>query len=153
MNYSEGWLTNAIKYLEKSVFIYRNGINIALPIENSQRLDRIVRYVTSYVELANEGNTVLFTPYTTKDGKEIYDTLEIIKTITEQKNSDENQGNLIEPIGEDGKEPKIFPSKNIYEALNTLAKEINRGGNKFEIISTMDIFENMNNTISGSNTI
>ena len=150
MNYSEGWLTNAIKYLEKSVFIYRNGVNIALPIENSQRLDRLVRYVSSYVEIADAGNAVLFTPYTTKDGKEITDTLEAIKAVSEQKNSNENQGNLIEPIVEAGKEPKILPSKNIYEALNTLAKEINRGGNDFEIISNMDIFENMNNTIEGT---
>lgn len=151
MSYSEGWLVNAIKYLENSVFIYRNGQNISLPIENSQRLDRIGRYISSYADIAIESGAVLFTPFITESGQVIKDTLTAIKATEEKKEENKDSsgyGNLIEPINRgEGQEPIVFESKNIYEALNSLAKRIASGGYSFNIVYTTNVYDNMDLTV------
>lgn len=153
MSYSQGWLVNAIKYLENSVFIYRNGLNIALPIENSQRLDRLNRYVTSYAEVALQSGTLLFTPYTyyetdesgTEKKVEVTDPLEAISKIEEKKEA--NDGNLIDTIEGGRGEGQDFTvsSSNVYEALNSLAKEISNilksGGTGLDIVDSTNVYE------------
>ena len=147
MSYSEGWLINAIKYLENSVFIYRNGQNISLPIENSQRLDRLGRFVTAYSDVAVDGMEVLFSPYV-EDDQVIKNTSESIKKIQDKKNNntDENgYGNLIQPI-KNGDEEIIFKSRNIYEALNSLAEKITFSDYKYEVNNDINIFDGFNLT-------
>lgn len=147
MSYSEGWLINAIKYLENSVFIYRNGQNISLPIENSQRLDRLGRFVSAYSDVAIDGMEVLFSPYV-EDDQVIKNTSESIKKIQDKKNNntDENgYGNLIQPI-KNGDKEIIFKSRNIYEALNSLAEKITFSDYKYEVNNDINIFDGFNLT-------
>lgn len=147
MSYSEGWLINAIKYLENSVFIYRNGQNISLPIENSQRLDRLGRFISAYSDVAIDGMEVLFSPYV-EDDQVIKNTSESIKKIQDKKNNntDENgYGNLIQPI-KNGDKEIIFKSRNIYEALNSLAEKITFSDYKYEVNNDINIFDGFNLT-------
>lgn len=143
MSYSEGWLINAIKYLENSVFIYRNGQNISLPIENSQRLDRLGRFVSAYSNVAVNGMDVLFSPYIDENGNVIKNTSESIKKIQDIKNNNTDEsgyGNLIQPI-KNGDKDIIFKSRNIYEALNSLAEKITFSDYKYEVNNDINIFE------------
>lgn len=141
MSYSTGWLVNAIKYLESSVFVYRNGRNIALPIENSQRLDRLARYVSSYAEIAIESGALMFTPYGDESAPTT-DTITAIEEIEAKKVS--NGGNLIDPI-QDATTGEMIQrkSRNIIEALNELNAAIIRGGTDFKAKYTTNIFEGM----------